>query len=175
MEETNQTSLEDIVKNDFQENTISSIEVPDSKAIGIASDHHGYKLKQKLTKYLSKIGYTVIDYGSDTRKASDYPEFGFKLGEAIRDKKIEKGLVICGSGIGISMACNKVSGVRCAKVNNIKETKYTRRDNDANVIAISAKNPVYRAKDILDTFLKTKFTNEPRHQRRIEMLDGYKG
>ena len=167
-----ETTLEDIVKNDYQEKTILNLEI-NTKKIGLASDHRGFKLKQKLTKYLNKKGYTVIDYGCDDENSHDYPEYGFKLGEAIRDKKIEKGIAICGSGIGISIACNKVKGVRCAKVNNAKEAKYTRQDNDANAIALNGDIKTYIAKDIVDTFLNTKFTGEERHKRRIKMLDDY--
>lgn len=167
-----ETTLEDIVKNDYQEKTILNLEI-NTKKIGIASDHRGFKLKQKLTKYLNKKGYTVIDYGCDDENSHDYPEYGFKLGEAIRDKKIEKGIAICGSGIGISIACNKVKGVRCAKVNSAKEAKYTREDNDANAIALNGDIKTYIAKDIVDKFLNTKFTDEERHKRRIKMLDDY--
>ncbi|MBR3198694.1 MAG: RpiB/LacA/LacB family sugar-phosphate isomerase [Bacilli bacterium] len=169
-----ETSLEDIVKNDYQEQTILDLNIPNKK-IGMASDHRGYKLKQKITNYLNKRGYTVIDYGCDDTNSHDYPEFGFKLGEAIQKKEVERGIAICGSGIGISIACNKVKGVRCAKVNNTKETKYTRNDNDANVIALNGNMPLYRAKDIVDTFLKTPFSNEDRHQKRNEMLNNYNG
>ena len=171
-EETKEATLEDIVKNDYQGATIVDLNVP-TKKIGVASDHRGYNLKQKLTKYLIKKGYTVIDYGCDDKNSHDYPEFGFKLGKGIRDGKVEKGIAICGSGIGISIACNKVKGVRCAKVDNIKEAKYTRLDNDANAIALNGDMPVYRAKDILDVFLNTEFSNEERHKRRIEMLNNY--
>ena len=167
-----ETTLEDIVKNDFQEKTILDLEI-NTKKIGIASDHRGYNLKQKLTKYLNKKGYTVIDYGCDDTTSHDYPKYGFKLGQAIRDKKIEKGIAICGSGIGISIACNKVKGVRCAKVNSAKEAKYTRLDNDANIIALSGNTSILKAKDIVDTFLNTKFSNEARHKNRIKMLDDY--
>ncbi|MBR2840837.1 MAG: RpiB/LacA/LacB family sugar-phosphate isomerase [Bacilli bacterium] len=171
--EERQATLEDIVKNDYQEKTILDLNIPDKK-IGIASDHRGYDLKQKLTKYLTKKGYTVIDYGCDDKQSHDYPIYGFKLGEAIRDKKVEKAIAICGSGIGISIACNKVPKVRCAKVNNSKEAKYTRKDNDANIIAISGEMSTFKAKDIVDVFLKTPFSNEPRHKKRIEMIDNYK-
>ncbi len=167
------TSLEDIVKNDYQEQTILNLNLSENK-IAIASDHRGFRLKQKLTKYLNKKGYTVIDYGCDDRNSHDYPEFGFKLGEAIRDKKAERGIAICGSGIGISIACNKVKNVRCAKVNNTKEAKYTRKDNDANIIALNGDMPIFRAKDIVDVFLKTNFSNEERHKKRIKMLNEYK-
>ena len=168
-----QSSLEDIVKNDFQEKTIVDMNIP-IKKIGLASDHRGYHLKQKLTKYLEKKGYTIIDYGTDSPVSSDYPQMGFALGKGINKGEAEKGIAICGSGIGISIACNKVSKIRCAKVDNVKEVKWAVRDNNANVIAISGKMPLMRAKDITDAFLKTKFKGEERHQRRIDMLDGYK-
>lgn len=165
------SELASIVKNDYQEKTIVEMEIPKDKTIGIASDHRGFRLKQKLTKYLEKKGYTVIDFGTDNTKSTDYPEFGFKLGEAVAAYEVEKGIAICGSGIGISIACNKIKGVRCAKVDNVKETKYARKDNDANVIAIAGNMPTFRAKDIVDAYLKTKFTGLERHKRRIEMLD----
>lgn len=163
--------LEQIVHNDFQGKTIVDVKIPESKTIGIASDHRGYNLKQKLTKYLNKKGYTVVDYGSDSRISSDYPEFGFKLGEAVANFEVEKGIAICGSGIGISIACNKIKGVRCAKVDNVKEIKYARKDNDANIMAIAGNMPLIRAKDIVDAYLKTPFSGLERHQRRIDMLN----
>ena len=147
------------------------VKIPESKTIGIASDHRGYNLKQKLTKYLNKKGYTVVDYGSDSRISSDYPEFGFKLGEAVANFEVEKGIAICGSGIGISIACNKIKGVRCAKVDNVKEIKYARKDNDANIMAIAGNMPLIRAKDIVDAYLNTAFSGLERHQRRIDMLN----
>lgn len=163
--------LEQIVHNDFQGKTIVDVKIPESKTIGIASDHRGYNLKQKLTKYLNKKGYTVVDYGSDSRISSDYPEFGFKLGEAVANFEVEKGIAICGSGIGISIACNKIKGVRCAKVDTVKEIKYARKDNDANIMAIAGNMPLIRAKDIVDAYLKTPFSGLERHQRRIDMLN----
>ncbi len=163
--------LEQIVHNDFQGKTIVDVKIPESKTIGIASDHRGYNLKQKLTKYLNKKGYTVVDYGSDSRISSDYPEFGFKLGKAVANFEVEKGIAICGSGIGISIACNKIKGVRCAKVDNVKEIKYARKDNDANIMAIAGNMPLIRAKDIVDAYLKTPFSGLERHQRRIDMLN----
>ncbi len=168
----------DNINNDKNEKTEINDDKKNSKVvskdiIGIASDHRGYIMKQKLTNYLTKIGYTVLDYGTNTKDKTDYPVYGFKLGKAIRDKKVSKGIAICGSGIGISMACNKIKGVRCAKINNVNEAKYSRLDNDANVMAISAKTPIFRAKDIVDAFLKTEFSSLERHKKRIQMLDNY--
>lgn len=141
--------------------------------IGIANDHRGYKLKTKLIPYLLKKGYEVEDYGALSTESVDYPDYGIILGEKVRDKEVDFGIAICGSGIGISIACNKVKGVRCAKVNNSKEAKLTRLDNNANVIAISEKLYVFEAKDIIDTFLNTEYKAEERFERRIEKITKY--
>ena len=141
--------------------------------IGIANDHRGYKLKTKLVSYLQKKGYEVEDYGSSSTESVDYPDYGILLGEKVRDKEVDYGIVICGSGIGISIACNKVKGVRCAKVNNSKEAKLSRIDNNANVVALSEKLFVFEAKDIIDTFLNTKYEEVDRFQRRINKITKY--
>ena len=143
--------------------------------IGIASDHRGYKLKEKLKKYLEKKAYEVVDFGTDSTNSVDYPDFGIALGEAVRDNQVEYGIAICGSGIGISIACNKVKGVRCAKVNNKREAKYTRRDNNANIIALNEKLFLFEAKDIVDAFLNTKYVENERYQRRIDKITKYEG
>ena len=107
--------------------------------IGLASDHRGYKLKQQLIEELVKRNYEVEDYGTDSEESTDYPDYAFKLGENVRDKKVDFGVAICGSGIGISIACNKVKGVRCAKVTTRKEAKVTRNDNNSNIVAFGEK------------------------------------
>lgn len=174
-EEINEeATLADIVNNNYQEKTIIQNELPVNK-IAIASDHRGFKMKQKLIKFLLKKGYTIIDLGPDNKDKVDYPEYAFALTKTIKNGDAPKGILICGSGIGMSIAANRVKGIRCAKVVNVKETKYTRKDNDANVIAISSAMPLYRAKDIVDTFLNTEFSNQERHQKRIDMLDGPRG
>ena len=141
--------------------------------IGIANDHRGYKLKTKLIPYLQKKGYEVEDYGALSTESVDYPDYGILLGEKVRDNEVDFGIAICGSGIGISIACNKVKGVRCAKVNNPKEAKLTRLDNNANVIALSEKLHVFEAKDIIDVFLNTEYKEEERFQRRIDKITKY--
>ncbi len=143
--------------------------------IGIANDHRGVALKQELTKYLKSLGYTVVNYGTDTEESVDYPEYAFKVGKAVVAKEIDYGVLICGSGIGMSIACNKVSGVRCAKVNDVWEAQVTRQDNDANVIAIGSRIPVEQLKDILKTFFSTSPSMEERHVRRREQVDHYHG
>ncbi len=141
--------------------------------IGLASDHRGYRLKQKLLKYLTKIGYDTIDLGTDRTAPVDYPDFAFLLGEKVVSGEVSVGIAICGSGIGISIACNKVKGIRCAKVDSINEAKSAKLDNDANILALNGSMPTFKAKDIVDTFLKTAFSGLERHQRRIDMISDY--
>lgn len=142
--------------------------------IGIATDHHGIKTKQKLINYLNKRGNEVVNYGPDSEESVDYPEFAFKIGNAIKNGEIELGILLCKTGIGMSIAANKVKGVRCAKVSNLKEAKLSRQHNDANVIAISAEQPLFKMKDIIDVFVKTKFSLEERHQRRVDLINNFK-
>ena len=138
--------------------------------IGIASDHRGVFLKEKIKNYLSD-NYNIIDYGTNSIESVDYPIYAYKIGEAIRDKQIDLGILVCGTGIGMSIACNKVKGVRCAKVNNNEEAFFAKSHNNANVIALSEKITNYR--EILDTFLTTDFSSEEKHHRRVEMIDNY--
>jgi ribose 5-phosphate isomerase B len=141
--------------------------------IGLASDHRGYDMKKKLTNYLTKKGYDIIDYGTSSNEVVDYPDFGIKLGEEYNNKSFDYGIAICGSGIGISIACNKVKGIRCAKVDNEKDAKMAREHNDANIIAISSDKFFFEVKDIIDIFLKTNFSNVERHSRRINKIKDY--
>lgn len=140
--------------------------------IGIASDHRGYILKEKLKDYLSGQ-YEIIDFGTDSDTSVDYPDYAFSLGESVRDGHVNFGLAICGSGIGICLACNKVKGVRAAKVNNSDEARVTREDNDANILCLSEKIDIVTAKQIVDTFLQTPFSNIERHKRRIQKIKDY--
>ena len=139
--------------------------------IGIANDHRGLEIKQKLTNFLKTKGYNIIDYGTATNDSTDYPIYAFKVGEAIKDNKIDFGILICGTGIGMSIACNKVKNVRCARVCSNEDAYYTRLHNNANVIALSEN--VENVEEIITTFLETKFSNEEKHIRRIEMISNY--
>ena len=141
--------------------------------IAIASDHKGYHLKVTLITYLKKKGFEIIDLGTDSVLSTDYPKYAFLLGEIISKKEAEYGIVICGTGIGISIACNKVKGIRCAKVDNIKEAELTRLHNDANVLALNGGMMSFKAKDIIDVFFKTNFSNEERHVKRLKMIEDY--
>lgn len=138
--------------------------------IGIASDHRGVILKEKIKNYLNDR-YQIIDYGTNSIESVDYPQYAYKIGESVRDNKIDLGILICGTGIGMSIACNKVKKVRCAKVTTKEEAFLARSHNNANVIALSENVTNY--KEIIDTFLTTDFSNEEKHIRRVEMIDNY--
>ena len=139
--------------------------------IGIASDHRGYELKEFLKNNLN--GYEVVDCGTNSTDSVDYPDYGIKLAEKVKNKEVELGIAICGSGIGISIACNKVKGIRCAKVSTIKEAEYTRNDNDANIIALSSETEKELSLEIVNKFLTTPFSHDERHLRRIEKIKKY--
>ena len=141
--------------------------------IGIGNDHRGFELKKQLVKYLENLGYEVINYGSNSTESVDYPIYAFKVGEAIQKGEIDKGILICRTGIGMSIACNKVKKVRCAKIDNEEDAKLTRIDNDSNVMAISYEKDIKEIEKIIKAFLETKFSEEERHQRRIKMIDTY--
>lgn len=138
--------------------------------IGIASDHRGVILKEKIKNYLNDR-YQIIDYGTNSIESVDYPQYAYKIGESVRDNKIDLGILICGTGIGMSIACNKVKKVRCAKVTTKEEAFLARSHNNANVIALSENVTNY--KEIINTFLTTDFSNEEKHVRRVEMIDNY--
>lgn len=139
--------------------------------IGIASDHAGYEIKKVLIDYLKNKNYEVKDYGCNDTTSVDYPVYAFKLCEDINS--LDKGILICTTGIGMSIAANKVKGIRCAKVDTVDEAVLTRMHNNSNVIALSALKNVEEIEKIIDAFLETSFSNEERHIRRNNMVDNY--
>ena len=140
--------------------------------IGIASDHRGYVLKKEIIKEL-KNEYEIIDFGTDSEERVDYPDYAFKLGKAIQNKDIDLGIAICGTGIGISIALNKVKGVLCAKISNKEEAKLAKEHNHANAIAFSGSTKIEEAKEIILTFLNSKPNNEQAHLDRINKILKY--
>jgi len=138
--------------------------------IGIVSDHGGYKLKTEIIKYFEEKNIDFLNYGTDSEISVDYPDYAKKLCGAINKKEIKQGIAICGSGIGISIACNKIKNIRCAKVDSEKESFYTRDHNDSNVIALNGTMDIEKAKKIIDIFLNTDFSNDERHTRRINKI-----
>ena len=141
--------------------------------IGIASDHAGFETKEYLISYLKEQNYEIIDYGTTNNDSVDYPLYALKVGEAVKENRIEYGILICKTGIGMSIACNKVKGVRCAKIDNIEEAILSRKHNDSNVIALSSMRDKEDLKKIVKTFLSTTFSNEERHVKRINIIKDY--
>lgn len=139
--------------------------------IGIASDHRGYKLKKEIINNLKEFEF--IDYGTTSDESVDYPDYGFLLGNKVAAKEVDLGVAICGSGIGISIACNKVKNIRCAKVSSKEEAKITRIDNNSNIIALSSNTEIKDAIEYIKEFIETPFSNIERHQRRIDKITKY--
>lgn len=137
----------------------------------IANDHRGINLKNKLKNYLIKNNFVVENLGTDSLDSVDYPNLAFNLCEKIDNDTV--GILICGTGIGMSIAANKVNGIRCAKVSTVEEARLCREHNNANVIAISSNLSSLKTKKIVKTFIETKFSNDDRHQRRVEMIATY--
>ena len=138
--------------------------------IAIASDHAAIDLKALLVDWMQSNGHEVTDLGPMTTESVDYPDFGYKLAEEVASGRCERGVALCGSGIGISIAVNRNPACRCALVSESLSARLSREHNDANVIAMGARLiGIEIAKDCLDAFLKTKFGGD-RHQRRVDKL-----
>ena len=141
------------------------------KSIAIAADHAGYDLKSKLAEELKSTGYEVLDLGTrDGTTSVDYPDFGKAVAEAVTSGKADAGVVVCGTGIGISIAVNRHRGARAALCHDVTSARLSREHNDANVLALGARMTGEQvAKDCLKTFLTTEFAGD-RHVRRVEKL-----
>lgn len=141
--------------------------------IAIAADHGGYELKEDIKNFVfDNLNIEWIDLGTHSNDSVDYPEYGFKMADAIKNKQADKGIIICGTGIGISIAANRHEHVRAALCTNTTMAKLTREHNDANVLALGARITGNEAiKDIVKTFLTTDFEGG-RHERRVNKLSG---
>lgn len=138
--------------------------------IAIASDHAAIEMKAALVGWLNDAGHDVDDLGPMTGDSVDYPDFGYKLAAAVASGAAERGVALCGSGIGISMAVNRNPACRCALVSESLSARLSREHNDANIIAMGARLVgIEIAKDCLEVFLKTEFGGD-RHQRRVDKL-----
>lgn len=138
--------------------------------IALAADHAGVDLKDQLAEWLSAQGHEVSDLGTNGHESVDYPQFGARLARAIRDGDAERGIAVCGSGIGISIAVNREPACRCARVDDPLSAQLAREHNDANVVALGARLiGSDMAKACVLAFLETNFT-EGRHQRRVDLL-----
>ena len=138
--------------------------------IAIASDHAALEMKAALVDWLGEAGHDVTDLGPMTADSVDYPDYGYKLASEVASGRVERGIALCGSGIGISIAVNRNPACRCALVSEGLSARLAREHNDANVIAMGARLVgIEIAKDCLDIFLKTPFGGD-RHQRRVDKL-----
>lgn len=142
--------------------------------VSIGCDHGGYELKEEVVKHLKDKGVEVVDFGTNNLDSCDYPDFGIKAAEAVANGEVDKGIVICTTGIGISIAANKVKGVRCALCSDLTSARLTREHNDANVLAMGAAIIGHLvALDIVDIFLNTEFSNLEKHSRRVNKIAAY--
>lgn len=140
--------------------------------IALGSDHGGYALKQEIMKHLTERGMEYQDFGCYSEESCDYPVYGKKVAQAVADGACERGIIICGTGIGISISANKVPGIRAALCHDCFSAQATREHNDANVLAMGARviGPGLALR-IVDTFLDTPFSGDERHVRRISMIE----
>jgi ribose 5-phosphate isomerase B len=140
--------------------------------IAIGSDHGGFELKQEVMKHLRERGLEYKDFGCYTNESCDYPQYGHAVAHAVASGECQRGIVICGTGIGISIAANKVPGIRAALCGDCFSAEATRQHNDANILAMGGRvvGPGLALK-IVDTFLDTPFSNGERHVRRISQIE----
>ena len=139
--------------------------------IAIGCDHGALNLKNKLVSYLEDKGFDVKDFGTYTNASCDYPEFAAAAARAVASGECEKGIVLCTTGIGVSISANKIDGIRCALLSDVWSAKMTRLHNDTNVMALGAGVVGENlALEIVDTWLGTEFSGDERHQRRIDEL-----
>lgn len=141
--------------------------------IAICSDHGGYELKRKLIPYLEQKGHSVFDFGCFSADSVDYPDFAFPMAEAVARGDYDRGVAVCGTGVGVSICCNKVRGIRCALCGDLLSAELTRRHNDSNVLALGGRIiGVETAKAIAKVWLDTAFEGG-RHEGRINKISEY--
>lgn len=139
--------------------------------ISIACDHGAYMLKNKVAQHLKDRGHEVVDFGTNGPESCDYPDFAAKAARAVADGTCEKGIVLCTTGIGVSITANKIKGIRCALLSDVLSAKMTRLHNDTNMMALGAGIVGENlALEIVDTWVATPFSGEARHQRRIDKV-----
>ena len=142
--------------------------------IGIANDHGGYELKFNLTKILEEKGYIIVNYGSDTSERVDYPEYAFKLCHAVINKEIDLGIVLCKTGIGVSIASNKVKGIRCGHCSTKEQAHLTKEHNHANVIALSYKQDINELAEMISEIIEEYKKKEEELKKLRAQIDQIK-
>lgn len=143
--------------------------------IGIGSDHGGFELKEHIKDYLEKEGIDYLDYGTNSLDSVDYPDYGRRLSEGVTSGEVDKGIAICGTGIGISIACNKVKGIRCALCGDTYSARMSVEHNNANIIALGGRViGKDLAVEIVSVWLKSQFQGG-RHGRRVNKISDIEG
>ena len=138
--------------------------------IAIGSDHAGFSVKETIRKYLESAGYSVSDLGTSSEESVDYPDYGKAVGERVISKQVDLGIAVCGSGIGISIAANKVPGIRAALAHDVNTARLAREHNDANVLALGGRMVTDEAAiEMVQVFLTTAYLGG-RHQRRLDKI-----
>ncbi len=139
--------------------------------IVIANDHAAVDLKKKVAEYIESLGHEVINIGTDSNESCHYPEYGAKAARMVAAKEVDFGVLICGTGVGISLAANKIKGIRCGVCSEATTARLIRQHNNANMIAFGARIVGEElAKDIVKSFLEAEFEGGGRHQTRIDMI-----
>lgn len=143
--------------------------------IALGADHGGLNHKNEIKKHLETRGFDVVDFGTYTDESIDYNDYALKVAHAVRDNEVEKGILVCGTGIGMSIMANKVEGIRAALVHDLFTAEATRSHNNSNVLAMGGRViSVEKALKIVDVWVDTEFSNEDRHIRRVSKIDNYK-
>lgn len=144
--------------------------------IAIGADHGGFKHKEAIRKHLTGRGFEVTDFGTYSEESMDYNDVAVKVAESIRDDEFDRGILVCGTGVGMSIMANKVDGVRAALVHDLFTAEATRLHNDTNVLTMGGRViDEDLALRITDIWVDTAFSNEERHARRVEKINHYKG
>lgn len=137
--------------------------------VAIGNDHHGVDVKNRIIKYLEERNIQYLNFGTDTKENVDYIDFAKKVCKSIQNKECDLGILICGTGIGMSIVANKFRSIRCGKVNNEEEARLTKEHNMANVMALSEK--IENLDKVLDAYLNTEYSKEERHKRRVKEIE----
>lgn len=141
--------------------------------LAIGSDHAGYSYKNIIAEWLSSLGYEIEDLGTYSAESCDYPDYAFRVAESVSEGRNDLGILICGTGIGMSMSANKVKGIRAATCWSVDSARLAREHNNANILAFGARLiPLDLAKEIIIAFLNSEF-QQGRHLRRVKMIDEY--
>lgn len=140
--------------------------------IAIGSDHAGYALKQKVLAFLKKKRITARDFGTYSEESCDYPDFAYPVARAVAKKRFDRGILICGSGVGVSITANRVKGVRAVNVNDLYTARQSREHGDSNVLCLAGRRLApAKALKIAALWLATPFSGDPRHLRRLKKID----